>query len=49
MGIIKEKAEPVIVLHTDRLNTGLVNLLAAGYTVVIAQQDNKIVMELYNK
>ena len=49
MEIIKKTAKPVLVLHTDRLCTGVVNLLAAGYVVVVSQQNGQIVMELYNK
>ncbi len=49
MATIKENAQPVITLRTDRLCTGVVELLAAGYIVVVSQENDKIVMELYDK
>lgn len=40
---------PAIVLHTDSIDAGLIQILETYYTIVIGQADNNIVIELYKK
>lgn len=43
------KAEPLLVLRSDILNTDLVQYLSARYLVTVEAQDPEIVIELYAK
>lgn len=43
------KAEPLLVLRSDTLNTDLVQYLSARYLVTVEAQETEIVIELYAK
>lgn len=43
------KESPAAVLHTDQINTGLIQILEVHYNVIIGQAENNIVIELYKK
>lgn len=44
------KESPAAVLHTDQINTGLIQILEVYYNVIIGQAENSsIVIELYKK
>jgi len=47
--INKEVSRPVAMLRTDEINMNLLCLLESRYIVIVSQQNNDIVLELYNK
>lgn len=46
--INKEVSRPVATLRTDEINMNLLYLLESRYIVIVSQQNNDIVLELYN-
>ena len=47
--INREVSRPVATLRTDEINMNLLYLLESRYIVIVSQQNNDIVLELYNK
>ncbi len=47
--INKEVSRPVATLRKDEINMNLLYLLESRYIVIVSQQNNDIVLELYNK
>lgn len=49
METIKEEKETPIVLRTNTLDIGLLNILKAHYLVIVEQDGENIIFELHNK